>query len=66
MSATQSDPSIHAHPAAPLTETTRPYYEALDALRTEGWTGNLQSRYRIAELTQLIWKEARNGHQKRN
>lgn len=57
---------LRTHPAAPLTDTTRPYYERMEALRVEGWTSNLQTRYEIAELTQLIWRATRNGHQKRD
>ena len=55
---------LRGHVAAPLTEATRPYYDEMESLRVEGWTSNLQARYRIAELTQLIWRETRNGRKK--
>lgn len=55
---------LRGHAAAPLTEATRPYYDEMESLRVEGWTSNLQARYRIAELTQLIWRETRNGRKK--
>lgn len=62
----QDSTALRTHPAAPLTDATRPYYERMEALRVEGWTSNLQTRYEIAELTQAIWRATRNGHQKRD
>jgi len=50
------------HQAAPLSDATRPYYEAIAALRVDGWTQCRETRYRIAELTQKIWREVRNGN----
>lgn len=53
---------LNPHPAAPLTDATRPLYEQIAALRVGDWTQCQQTRLRIAELTQKIWKEARNGN----
>ena len=50
------------HPAAPLTDATRPYYEAIAALRVDGWTQCQATRLEIAGLTQKIWREVRNGN----
>jgi len=47
------------HPAAPLTEATAPYYEAIEALRLPGWEQNIPARLKIADYTQKIWREAR-------
>jgi hypothetical protein len=50
------------HPAAPLTDATRPHYEAIAALRVDGWTQCQATRLEIAGLTQRIWREVRNGN----
>lgn len=47
---------------SPLTDATRPLYEAIAALRVDGWQQCRETRLQIAELTQKIWKEARNGN----
>lgn len=52
---------VTAHQAAPLTNTTRPLYERMEELRRQtDWANNLTARYQIAELTNQIWRAARN------
>lgn len=52
---------VTAHQAAPLTNATRPLYERMEELRQAAdWANNLAVRYQIAELTNQIWRAARN------
>lgn len=53
--------TINHHPAAPLTDATAPLYEQIAALRVGNWTQCQQTRLQIAELTQKIWRAARDG-----
>ena len=53
---------VTAHQAAPLTNATRPLYERMEELRRPtDWASNLATRYQIAELTNQIWRAARNA-----
>jgi hypothetical protein len=61
-SGSERESDMIIHPAAPLTDATRPYYEAIAALRVDGWTQCQATRLEIAGLTQKIWREVRNGN----